>query len=106
MVNSDNYEAFGDVIYFEAHITLPTAALVDEAAVKEGQTLGFHHSIIDGDGDEDASILTSRDRTYEGLKSRMVNLMGRINWARYKVEAIVVDSKLDEEWGLRKPVNA
>lgn len=106
MVNGDNYEAFGDVIYFEAHITLPEAPVIDEVAVKEGQALGFHHSVIDGDGDADASILTTRDRTYESLKDRMVNLMGKINWARYKVEAIVIDSKLDEEWGLRKPANA
>lgn len=105
MVSEDNYEAFGQVIYYEAHITLPPAVLVDELAVKEGQARGFHHSIIDGDGDVDASILTTRDKDYGSLKNRMIDLMGKINWARYKVEAIAVDSKVDEEWGLRKSVN-
>jgi hypothetical protein len=95
-----------DVIYYEAHITLPPATIVDEDAIKEGQSRGFHHSIIDGDGDLNASILTTRDKDYQSLKNRMIDLMGKIKWARYKVEAIVVDSKISEEWGLRFPAHA
>jgi translation elongation factor P/translation initiation factor 5A len=101
-MNIDNYEAYGAIIYYEAHITLPPSTLTDEQAVKTGKDYGFHHSVIDGDGDVDTSILTTRDKDYSSLKDRMINLMDKINWARYKVEAIAVDSKIDEEWGLKK----
>lgn len=91
-----------DIKYYEAHVTLQSSALVDEVAIKCAKDLGFRHSIIDGDGDANALIFTSREKDFTTLKDRMMDLVSKINWSRYKIEAIIIDSKIEDRWKLVK----
>lgn len=87
-----------DTLYYEAHITIPSVSGSEFEIIDRHR---FNLSNIDGDGDDDALVLTTREKDYTILKSRMIDLMKEVAWSRYKVESVVVDSKCSDIWSLK-----